>query len=90
MLLQVERKGPFAPLKAPVIETLLRPKTILDEPPSASPRLACGGDLAKEDPVLVQVGNTELQVFASHWDCDRKSEFWKRFFRDFFDFFHEY
>ena len=26
MLLQVERKGPFAPLKAPVIETLLRPK----------------------------------------------------------------
>ena len=36
MLPQVERKGPFAPLKAPVIETLPRPKTILDEPPSAS------------------------------------------------------
>ena len=36
MLLQVERKGPFAPLKAPVIETLLRPKTMLDEAASAS------------------------------------------------------
>ena len=36
MLPQVERKGPFAPLKAPVIETLPRPKTILDGPPSAS------------------------------------------------------
>ena len=36
MLLQIERKGSFAPLKAPVIETLLRPKTILDEALSAS------------------------------------------------------